>query len=455
MEWFNHLSSFYIQSPDWVKILFLAILLVLILLFFALWLSNLIGCHSAKKEQGELKKRLEDKAKLLAEYQADKEKLSQEKEKLFSESKKIIAELSSSKATQDALFKREEEWRSKFKTNEKKLEIFEKTIKSLLSEQGQYWYAPIKNNSIGFRKREIHSAVIFSLINFKGGVGKTFVSLFLALTMMKAGKKVLLIDLDYQGSLTELIVEKNTLESEVLDTKSTEGKTIPGNKTIQQLFLGNPEGLVKSIAIPLSDNLDFIPAWDSLQNVENTAMIRWLFDYFKPKPTEPDVRMRLRALLHETSVQKHYDFIILDCPPRLTTTSVNALCAADYVLIPVIPDQLGSSVTDRLASSLRQFKFEPGLLSPEFKILGLVPNRVRLHNNDPQKNDQRQLQRLKENIEGKWGEPLALFEGAYVPVALAKCMEHLTELTQNLSVCEQLQPYFQKLLATIEDKIKL
>src|SRR5207237_68388 len=71
------------------------------------------------------------------------------------------------------------------------------------------------------------------------------------------------------------------------------------------------------------------------------------------EPEAGDVRFRLRSLLHAEAVQRDYQYILLDCPPRLTTTCINALTAADFVLIPVVLDQKSTESAPRLLRWLR------------------------------------------------------------------------------------------------------
>ena len=64
--------------------------------------------------------------------------------------------------------------------------------------------------------------------------------------------------------------------------------------------------------------------------------------------TNEDVRFRLRVRLHSPQLRDHYDAVIIDCPPRLTTGSINALAASDYVLIPVLLEDTSAEAVPRI-----------------------------------------------------------------------------------------------------------
>ncbi len=86
------------------------------------------------------------------------------------------------------------------------------------------------------------------------------------------------------------------------------------------------------------------------------------------------MRFRLRSVLHADEVQCEYDFVLLDCPPRLTTTCINALTAADYVLIPVVLDERSTEGAPRLLRWLRERR---ATLFPGLAGAGVVANKTR------------------------------------------------------------------------------
>jgi hypothetical protein len=99
------------------------------------------------------------------------------------------------------------------------------------------------------------------------------------------------------------------------------------------------------------------------------AMQRWL-----AAPEDGDIRFRLRSLLQNDLVQREFDYIVLDCPPRLTTACVNALTAADYILIPVLLDERSTEGAPRLLRWLRERRES---LFPGLTAVGVLANKAR------------------------------------------------------------------------------
>jgi chromosome partitioning protein len=141
---------------------------------------------------------------------------------------------------------------------------------------------------------------IVAIANQKGGVGKTPTTVNLGFALARAGKNVLLVDLDPQGSLSEYFL-------------TTEAET-------QELTIYDALVNIKRISpITISDRLALLPAHDGLAAAEIEL------------PNKANAQKRLAKVL---SFYEH-DFCLLDCPPSLGILTVNALAAAEQVLIPV------------------------------------------------------------------------------------------------------------------------
>ncbi|NLO56967.1 MAG: ParA family protein [Thermovirga sp.] len=152
--------------------------------------------------------------------------------------------------------------------------------------------------------------VILSLVNNKGGVGKTTTAVNLSAQLARDGKKVLLVDLDGQGSASRSL----GLEREDLH---------PG--TAEAMLEGLPiEEAVKGSYIPgldlLAGSMDLVSTDVFLADVEDREFI-------------------LRSILWPAADE--YDFIVIDCPTSLGLLTVNALTSSDYLILPVTPDYLG------------------------------------------------------------------------------------------------------------------
>lgn len=148
-------------------------------------------------------------------------------------------------------------------------------------------------------------AYIFSLVNHKGGVGKTTTTLNLGKALSLEGKKVLLVDIDPQANLS------------------------------QSLGIDNPEASVYEVLCQdetptiyqVNDSFHLLPAELSLSTAETQLMSEQVSGYFK-----------LNNALQ--SISDEYDFILIDCPPSLGILTINALLASHSIMIIVEPQYL-------------------------------------------------------------------------------------------------------------------
>lgn len=145
---------------------------------------------------------------------------------------------------------------------------------------------------------------VIAVANQKGGVGKTTTVINLSACLAEKGKKVLVIDIDPQGNTSSgLGVDKNNAEN-----------------TVYELLLG--ESALKDCVIEnLYDRLSIVPANVNLAGAEIELI------------GIPDQHYILKN--HIEAVREEYDFILIDCPPSLNTLTVNAMSAADSVLVPI------------------------------------------------------------------------------------------------------------------------
>ena len=181
-----------------------------------------------------------------------------------------------------------------------------------------------------------------AIVNQKGGTGKTTVSVNLAVGLAKYKLKILLIDLDPQH---------NTTLSLGID--STDLSTSTYGVLLRETTLGEI-----LISTPVS-NLTLAPAKVDLSNADiNLA-------------NEDRYQFRLRESLNP--IASRYDYIVIDCPPSLGLLTINALVAADSVIIPILCDYLSLEGLKQLIVSIEKVQQE---LNPNLKILGILPNMV-------------------------------------------------------------------------------
>jgi chromosome partitioning protein len=191
--------------------------------------------------------------------------------------------------------------------------------------------------------------------NLKGGVGKTTLSANLAAYFdHKRDARVLLIDMDYQGSLSNMLARA-----------SRHGEV---ESQVHHILSGEWDGVHVCAAAhdlrPSLNNSQLIMADYRLAAAENRLMIEWAFD-----ETGVDTRFSLaRALMHPL-VRDKFDLVIIDAPPRLTFGMINALAAATHILIPTVVDRMSAEAVGNFLAALRGLR---GDLNPNIKIAGVV-----------------------------------------------------------------------------------
>jgi chromosome partitioning protein len=204
------------------------------------------------------------------------------------------------------------------------------------------------------------SKPIIVIANLKGGVGKTTIaSNLIAHYALKKGERVLAIDLDFQGSLTAnalSVEDRNYLLFVQSDGGLSKAAYLIDDRDASWLH-DAPDPVA---GVPTAK---LIPTYYSLAHMENRVMVEWLVGKRKE-----DVRYNLAKLLHDDIIQRSFDRILIDAPPRLTTASIQALCAATHVLIPTVLDDLSTEAVGAFADQLRLHQS----LWPHLKIIGAV-----------------------------------------------------------------------------------
>ena len=179
---------------------------------------------------------------------------------------------------------------------------------------------------------------IIAVANQKGGVGKTTTNVNLGACLARLGKRVLTVDIDPQGNTTSgLGIEKETLETSVYEV-------MIDNVPIRQ-------GIVHTMV----EGLDLLPSNINLvgAEIEMTSMIAR--------------EHILKGCLEE--VRSEYDFVLIDCPPSLGLLTLNALTAADKVLVPI---QCEFFALEGLSQLINTVELVSQRLNPSLSMEGVV-----------------------------------------------------------------------------------
>lgn len=164
-----------------------------------------------------------------------------------------------------------------------------------------------------------------AIVNQKGGVGKTTTAVNLAAAVGAKGKKVLLVDIDPQGNATSgMGIEKRQLQFSAYDILINDAKASDVIKTSQ------------------FKNVDILPANMNLAGAE--------LELVEIKNRETKLKL---SLAH---IKEQYDYIFMDCPPSLGLITLNALCAADTIMVPIQCEYYALEGLSQLMSTVRQVK---------------------------------------------------------------------------------------------------
>ncbi|PNV61599.1 chromosome partitioning protein ParA [Clostridium sp. chh4-2] len=179
---------------------------------------------------------------------------------------------------------------------------------------------------------------IIAIANQKGGVGKTTTAINLSSCLAEAGQKVLAVDFDPQGNATSGL----GLEKEQIDN------------TVYELLIGDckiDQCLIKDV----QENLDVLPSNVNLAGAEIELL-------------EIDDKEKLLKK-YLTKIAKNYDFVIIDCPPSLSLLTINALTAANTVLVPI---QCEYYALEGLSQVLKTVGLVQKKLNPKLEMEGVV-----------------------------------------------------------------------------------
>lgn len=261
-------------------------------------------------------------------------------------------------------------------------------LKLILDEQHEIvdtvknvWTRPTQTCLNSHMRALRDSIPILTVANFKGGVGKTTIAANLAAYFDSLGKRVLLIDFDYQGTLTDMVMNAMQVSHPDLSANSL----LSPDKSPEDV-LNQAERLTG-----LFSQSRLFPAFYELNDAENNMLMRWY------SGRDDEIRYNLHRYLSSDIFQKSFDVIIIDAPPRPGTAVVNAATASTHLLIPTILDGLSVEATLNTLEVFQEFKEH---LNTNLKLIGVAPSKVEQKRYRP--HEIRALETLKQNGRQYW-----------------------------------------------------
>jgi cellulose biosynthesis protein BcsQ len=232
-------------------------------------------------------------------------------------------------------------------------------IQQLLDGSVNFWLSPTKQDLGAYVKRVAGSKPIITICNFKGGVAKTTLAANLAAYFDRHRQmRVLLIDFDYQGSLTDLLLASAQLPN----LEASAIKLIEGTDSVEKV-------LSKAVSLhPSLSQTKLFPCFYGFNKAENKVLLQWVTE-----KDQSEIRYRTHNYLSDPLIQEQFDVIIIDAPPRLMTGTINAALASTHILIPTILDGLSTTAALNTLGVFHELRKE---LAPSLQVLGIVPTFV-------------------------------------------------------------------------------
>lgn len=186
-------------------------------------------------------------------------------------------------------------------------------------------------------------AKTISFLNFKGGVGKTTSAVNMAKSLAELGKKTLVIDADPQGNASRMMGFRPAT-----DDVKTLYNALSGTDIRVCVYTSDDDGGEAS-------GFDFVPATHELYKCEQELVSRTGREFV--------LRMALQP------VMECYDFIFIDCPPNYGLLTVNAMCASDFLIIPINCEVFALDGMGLISAKHAEIK---QMINPGLEILGYI-----------------------------------------------------------------------------------
>ena len=176
-----------------------------------------------------------------------------------------------------------------------------------------------------------------ALINNKGGVGKTTSCLNIGVALSKVNKKVLLVDIDPQGNLSDAFININQVQH-----------------TIKDLLEGTITDINQVIKREVKPNIDLLPSNNMLNGTEEKLLNKMSRETILKRILEP--------------IKNNYDYVLIDCPPSLNLLVLNSLTASSDAIIPIATEYHALTGTNTILQTIQQVKT---LLNSNLRLSGV------------------------------------------------------------------------------------
>lgn len=242
---------------------------------------------------------------------------------------------------------------------------------------------------------------IITTANMKGGVGKTtFTANFAAYLDNEKEKRVLLIDLDYQGSLsqtTTAAANSDRMGSAVDDL-------VTGRRPIAEILKSAQE---LKPALPRSK---ILTCYYEFSDTETHELVDWVVALRSGQATD-DIRFRLTEFLRDDEVQNNFDYVLIDAPPRFSTGTINALCASTHLVIPTKLDRMSVEAVIYFSRDVDRMRSK---LFPALKLVGVVPTMTKFGTR-LLPDEAGHVATLNRDLAQYWHKDRSVIERAFIP----------------------------------------
>lgn len=235
---------------------------------------------------------------------------------------------------------------------------------------------------------------IVSVINYKGGVGKTTIVANIAAELGWRGESVLIIDLDPQASLTFSFISVDQWRYRYADTTTIRNWYDAFIDMDQNISLENLIITPSQINSVIDGRVDMICSHIALINVDLELAPRLGGGSLRQSRVNfLRVHSRLRdGLEMARAAEEKYDYVLIDCPPNFNIVTKTAIVASDRILIPTIPDYLSTLGIEQLQRHVNELRSDFNQYAEQSggshngigpTIMGVVPTMVRIYNDQP------------------------------------------------------------------------